>query len=105
MNKHQYRRRNADQWQEIIAHQEASGESVSAYCRQQNLCEKSLYIWRKRLRKKSIPQVKNFIEVSVPPKSTRESLRIKTPGGYCLEVPEGTDSTFVKSIIAALVSK
>jgi len=31
MNKQQRPRRNADQWQEIITHQKASGESVSAY--------------------------------------------------------------------------
>ncbi|MCK5213879.1 MAG: hypothetical protein KAR05_00815 [Candidatus Omnitrophica bacterium] len=40
MNK-QRPRRNADQWQKIIAQQKASGESVSSYCRKQNLCDKS----------------------------------------------------------------
>jgi len=104
MNKQQYPRRNASQWQEIISNQEASGESVSAYCRQQNLCDKSFYTWRRRFRKRTGPKLKNFIEMTVPAKSNKESLQITTPGGYCLKVPEGMDGAFVKNIIAALGS-
>ncbi len=43
--------------------------------------------------------------MTVPAKSNKESIRIQTPGGYCLEVPEGTNSGFVKNIIEVLVSQ
>ena len=105
MNKQQRPRRNTEQWQEIIAQQKASGESVSSYCRKQNLCDKSFYFWRRRLGKRMPPKLKDFIEMTVPAKSNKESIRIKTPGGYCLEVPEGTNSGFVKNIIEVLVSQ
>ena len=105
MNKQQRPRRNAEQWQEIITRQKASGETVCAYCRKQNLCEKSFYFWRRRLGKRTGPKLKDFIRMPVPVKSNKESLRIKTPGGYCLEVPEGMGVTFVKNMIAALVSQ
>jgi len=105
MNKNQYPRRTASQWQEIISKQEASGESVSVYCRQQNLCDKSFYTWRRKLGKRTGPKLKDFIEMGVPAKINKESLRIKTPEGYCLEVPEGTDRDFVKNMITALVSQ
>ncbi|MCK5013054.1 MAG: hypothetical protein KAS66_04495 [Candidatus Omnitrophica bacterium] len=105
MNKQQRPRRNADQWQEIIAQQKASGESVSSYCHKRNLCEKSLYFWRRRLGKRTRPKLKDFIEMTVPAKSNKKSIRIKTPGGYCLEAREGTNSIFVKDILAALVSQ
>lgn len=104
MNKQQYPRRNASQWQEIISTQEASGESVSAYCRHQNLCDKSFYSWRRRLRKRTGPRLKDFVKITVPAKSNRESLQITTPEGYSLKVPEGMDGAFVKNIIAALGS-
>lgn len=105
MSKQEHPRRNSGQWQEIIARQKAGGESVSAYCRKENLSEKSFYAWRRRLGKRSSGKLKDFIELSPVAPSRKESLRIRTPGGYCLEVAEGTDITFVNNIIAALVSK
>jgi transposase-like protein len=105
MRKHKRPRRNSNQWQEIIAQQKSSGESVAVYCREQDLCEKSFYAWRRRLGKRTGAKLKDFIKVTIPAKTDKESIHIKTPGGYCLEVPEGTDSSFVKNIIAVLVSQ
>ena len=36
-------------WRERIARQAASGRSVAAFCRDENLAESTLYYWRKRL--------------------------------------------------------
>ena len=40
---------NESIWRERIARQAASGRSVAAFCRDQNLAESTLYYWRKRL--------------------------------------------------------
>ena len=36
-------------WRQRIAQQEASGESIRAYCRDHRLSEHSFYLWRKQL--------------------------------------------------------
>ena len=41
--------RNESIWRERIARHLASGRSVAAFCRDQNLAESTLYYWRKRL--------------------------------------------------------
>ena len=40
-------------WERIISEQEASGQSVRAFCRQRGYKEHSFYMWRQRLRKSS----------------------------------------------------
>lgn len=42
-------------WQQRLAKQKASGLSVTAWCKQQNLCRRHFYSWRKRLAKNSVP--------------------------------------------------
>lgn len=100
MNK-QRRRRSAIQWQEVVDQQKASSQSVSTYCRERNVCVKSFYTWRRRLRLRATAQPKDFMEVPLV-ESRERSLRITTPEGYCLDVREGTDSAFLKSVIVAL---
>ena len=38
-------------WQRIISEQEASGQSVRAFCQQHGHKEHSFYMWRKRMQK------------------------------------------------------
>jgi hypothetical protein len=48
------KRQRADRielWQRVISEQEASGQSVRAFCCQRGYKEHSFYMWRKRLRK------------------------------------------------------
>jgi len=105
MRKTENIRRNANQWQKIINEQELSGQSVASYCREKNLNEKSFYAWRRRLIQDAPSSLKNFIEVSSCAKGIGEPVRIKTPGGYWIEVSPGTESSFVKDVISALESK
>jgi hypothetical protein len=52
VNKQEQRR---ELWRERIAQQEASGQSIRAYCRGRDLAEHSFYGWRQRLRKQTGP--------------------------------------------------
>jgi len=98
-------RREAQQWEKIIEGYGGSGLSVKGYCQQSGISDNSYYRWRKRLKKKLRQPEKDFIKVTVGSENRREAIRIKTPGGYCLEVEEGTAGGFVKDILAALVSQ
>lgn len=105
LNKQQNHRRNANQWQKIIKDHKASGQSAASYCREQKFSEKSFYAWRKRLSQQSTSVKKEFIEVTSLDKSDKEPLRIKTPGGYCIEVSSGTESSLIQDVIKMLELK
>lgn len=49
------RRRDAGQWQALLALQAVSGLSVAAFCREHALSEASFYAWRRRLRSPTDP--------------------------------------------------
>lgn len=105
MRKKQNTRRKAEQWQAIIKDQEMSTQGVASYCREKSLSDKSFYAWRKRLFKQRGSSGKDFIEVSSLNKNVIEPLRIRTPGGYCVEVSPGTASSLLKDVIRMLELK
>jgi transposase-like protein len=43
------KRRDSDEWRELIKRHRDSGTPVSAFCREQGLSEQSFYAWRRRL--------------------------------------------------------
>jgi hypothetical protein len=104
MSKRSTSRRGREEWREIIARQESGGSSVPKYCREQNINEKSFYAWRKRLGQSPGPKLKGFIEVSPAAVIRQKTLCIKTPEGYSVEVPQGADGSYVKTIITVLAS-
>jgi transposase-like protein len=38
-------------WSKLIAEQEASGQTIRAFCKERNVTDHSFYFWRKRLQK------------------------------------------------------
>jgi transposase-like protein len=38
-------------WSKLIAEQEASGQTIRAFCKERGVAAQALYSWRKRLRK------------------------------------------------------
>lgn len=54
-----------DCWCERIAAQEASGQSVRAYCKEHGIGEHSFYAWRQRLKRES--QTVSFALVQTKP--------------------------------------
>jgi hypothetical protein len=96
--------RSRDEWRKIIADQEAGGESIPAYCRQRQLSEKSFYYWRKRLICGADARPEAFVRLTSAEAGAARMLCIQTPGGYRLEVPQGTDGAYVQSILAAVAA-
>ncbi len=106
MNKKAIKRRNEEQWRQIIVAQEAGDQSVSVYCRGKDFSDKSFYIWRRKLRNKSWTQASKFLEVTSAIQSQGQTsvLRVHTPGGYRLEVPRGLEGDTLRSVLKALAS-
>jgi|SRR5579862_2448249 len=70
-------------WQRIISEQEASGQSVRAFCRQRGCKEHSFYMWRKRLRKPSAMRFA-LVETNQGPPAMIE---VALVGGDKLRIP------------------
>ncbi len=70
-------------WQRIIAEQEASGQSVRAFCRQREYKEHSFYMWRQRLRK---PSAMRFALVETNHASAA-TIEVVLAGGEKLRIP------------------
>jgi transposase-like protein len=70
-------------WQRIISEQEASGQSVRAFCGQHGHKEHSFYMWRKRLRK---PSAMRFALVEAN-HTLPAMIEVALAGGEKLRVP------------------
>jgi hypothetical protein len=86
---------------ELINGHRGSGMSISAYCRRKGVPDAGFYVWRKRLGEKPREALKGFVRLSAP-ESPRHTVVIRTPGGYCLEVPVRTDVDYLKEILITL---
>ena len=95
-------RQSRDKWPEIISEQNTSGLSVSAYCRQQGINEKTFYNWRKNLGSPQESKPEGFIWIKATENGLGEILRIQTPSGYRLEIASGTEKSYVQSILKVL---
>ena len=93
---------NQDNWKQIICEQEASGKSVSAYCRQEDINGRTFYNWRKKLGNRKEIKEEGFIQIKAIENRSGKILRIQTPGGYHLEVEPGTEKNYVQSILTIL---
>ena len=91
-----------DKWPEIISEQNTSGLSVSAYCRQKGINEKTFYNWRKKLGNPQESKPEGFIQIKATERVLGKMLSIQTPGGYRLEVESGVDKSYVQSILEIL---
>lgn len=107
MDKSRSIRRNEEQWRQIIAAQEASGQPVTAYCREKNLSDKNFYFWRRRLRGRPQMRSETFLEVVSASDGPGHKcvLLVHTPGGYRLEIPRGLDVETIRTVLQALEMK
>ena len=97
-------RQGHDKWHKIISEQDTIGLSVSAYCRQQGINEKTFYNWRKKLGNPQKPKPKRFIQIKATENGSGKVLRIQTPRGYRLEIEPGTEEIYVQDILEMLAA-
>lgn len=102
------RRRNVERdqhWRGVIRDQEASGLSISAFCREREVSAASFFSWRRRLTQldrndtaaKFVP-----LELHAPPTATRASCEVVLPDGCRIIVPIQCDAKWLREILAAI---
>lgn len=88
-----------DHWRQIVGRQAKSGFSVKAFCRQENLCAHTLYIWRKRF---SRQRPVRFVEVKPEVRQPSSGLELLFSSGERLQIPAGVDAPTLRTVIAVL---
>jgi transposase-like protein len=101
----------SQRWRELISAQEASEQSIAAYCREHDVRAWQFYEWRKRLRKN---ETGSFVAVSVKaaeesapqPQSvlTSSSIELRHSRGWSLKIEPGFDAVHLRRLLSVLES-
>lgn len=86
---------------------ERSGLSVRDFCRAHPLCQSSLSRWlrRRRTATRKPSQAGSLVEVHATPAAVMDSaasVTVRLPGGVTMEVPSGTEVTWLAGVLRAL---
>lgn len=78
-------------WQQLLAAQQQSGQSIATFCEQQGISQASFYQWRKKLVSPSTgPVMPNFIDLGpLRRASERLEIRLDLGHGLILQVVRG----------------
>ena len=88
-------------WRGVLARHEKSGLSVRAFCRQESLCEHTLYAWRRRLGQKS-PVSFAMVQVRREVPAGGAAVELVLTGGERLRIAAGVDVTTLRTVLAVL---
>ena len=96
-------------WRSLVSEQQASGQSVSAFCHERGMTSSQLFAWKKRLRE---AEKAKFVEVQVAPHkephhpgTTPErgrTIEIRLVRGCSLVVEPGFDADHLRTLLAVL---
>jgi len=114
-------------WQSVMRKQQASGMSVSAFCRQNDVSASTFYNWKRKLKQRRLedePQDQDKptsgcstrdntrpnntavkfvpLELRGPPAPTRASCEVVLPDGCRVIVPTQCDAGWLREILEAL---
>jgi transposase-like protein len=86
---------------------EKSGKSLTDFCRENDLPDATMSLWRRQLRGAE-PAIEEppLVEVTMPMTNllvNRPALRARLPGGIELEVESGTDAQWLAGVLRALM--
>ncbi len=90
------------QREEILDGQKVSKMSATKYCQKHKIPMSTFYTWKRRGTKTRKILKKGFIRVEDSGVRKRESLRIQTPRGYQLDIPEGVNIGWMHQIVTAV---
>lgn len=98
-------------WREIVAKHAASGLSVRAFCRREQLAENSFYAWRRTLAERdgeveSRQRAPAFVPMRVADRPAREaSIEMELVGGRVLRLPESISAERLAELLVALEAR
>jgi len=102
------RRRNVEReqhWRGVIQDQQASGLSISAFCREREVSAASFFTWRRRLTQRDRKDTAaKFVplELHAPPTPTPAGCEVVLPDGCRIIVPTQCDANWLREILAAI---
>ena len=81
-------------WRNLIAEQEASGQTIRAFCQEQGVQDSSFYYWRKRLQKSAPVQFALLKTVS-----SAAPLELILANGEQLRIRNGVDEATFRLVL------
>ncbi len=84
-----------EHWSKLIAEQEASGQSIRAFCKERGIGDHSFYFWRKRLGQSEPVQFALLKTVT----SAAPTLELILTSGEQLRIGNGVDATTLRLVL------
>src|SRR5689334_20807718 len=89
------------EWLRMFA---ASGKTPSEFCRENELPEATLSLWRRQQREGAcLAEEAGFVEVALPPMSlmrtSAAAVTLHLPSGISLEIAAGTDAKWLATLV------
>jgi hypothetical protein len=99
-----------EKWRQIIQSQQASGQTVAAWCRERNVTQASFFAWRRRLQPATA--AREFVEVhagaemglAAAAEETTAAIELCCRGGRRLLLRRGFDQALLIETIQVLES-
>jgi len=97
-------------WRSLVSEQEASGQSIAAFCRARELRESLFYYWKKGLKQAATAR---FVEVQVAkpalrPRHSRSApgstIEVRLGNGRSLMVAPEFDASHLRALLAVVES-
>lgn len=95
-------------WRGVVAEQQQSGHSVTAFCRERGLRTGQFFAWKKRLREAETPkfvavEVAPVAETKVPAPEIRSGvIEVRLRSGRSLMVEPGFDAHHLRALVLTL---
>ena len=81
-------------WSNLIAEQEASGQTIRAFCQEQGVGDNSFYCWRKKLQKSALVQFALLKTVA-----SAAPLELILANGEQLRIRNGVDAATLRLVL------
>ena len=99
-------------WRELISAQQASGQSIAAYCRAHDVRAWEFYEWKKRLRQSDAPsfvavsvKAEEEISLSSSPAHPHSAIELRHNRGWSLKIEPGFDAVHLRRLLSVLESR
>lgn len=89
-------------WQQQIARQEQSGQTVKAFCQSQGLTEQSFYWWRKRLEGSDLPVRFALVQAGTKDITSESALELVLRCGDRLRIGAEVNANALRTVLAVL---
>jgi transposase-like protein len=105
------RRKNVEReqhWRGVIRDQQASGLSISAFCREREVSPASFFTWRRRLTQRDQKDMAaKFVplQMHAPPTATPARCEVVLPDGCRIIVPTQCDANWLRDVLAVLTDR